>query len=230
MIDRLEKAFIQEKEFTSDVSHELKTPVAVILAQCEYALKQGEAEYKEALENVKKQCMRMLSMIQQLMQVSRTINTVNSLEREEFDISMICESVCDEMSSLASENGVTLEGEIQPDVLYKGDETLIMRMLINLVNNAVKYRDKSGERQSFVKVVLKKDETITIKVIDNGVGISKENRERIFDRFYKVDKSRSDEDSFGLGLSMVKWIAEAHGGSVEVESVPEVGSTFTIRL
>lgn len=230
MIDRLEKAFIQEKEFTSDVSHELKTPVAVILAQCEYALKQGESEYKEALENVKKQCMRMLSMIQQLMQVSRTINTVNSLEREEFDISMICESVCDEMSSLASENGVTLEGEIQPDVLYKGDETLIMRMLINLVNNAVKYRDKSGERQPFVKVVLKKDETITIKVIDNGVGISKENRERIFDRFYKVDKSRSDEDSFGLGLSMVKWIAEAHGGSVEVESVPEVGSTFTIRL
>ena len=169
-------------------------------------------------------------MIQQLMQVSRTINTVNSLEREEFDISMICESVCDEMSSLASENGVTLEGEIQPDVLYKGDETLIMRMLINLVNNAVKYRDKSGERQPFVKVVLKKDETITIKVADNGVGISKENRERIFDRFYKVDKSRSDEDSFGLGLSMVKWIAEAHGGSVEVESVPEVGSTFTIRL
>lgn len=62
------------------------------------------------------------------------------------------------------------------------------------------------------------------------MGISKENRERIFDRFYKVDKSRSDEDSFGLGLSMVKWIAEAHGGSVEVESVPEVGSTFTIRL
>ena len=206
------------------------------MSQCEYALKQGDAEYREALENVKAQCIRMMSMIQQLMQVSRTINTANTLEKEEFNISMLCESVCDEMSSLASEKGVKIKTDVQPAVSYRGDETLIMRMLINLVSNAVKYRDANEDREAFVKITLKKEETdaeeayLLIKVIDNGIGISEEDTERIFDRFYKVDKSRSDEDSFGLGLSMVKWIAEAHGGSVDVESVPGEGSTFTVRL
>lgn len=241
MINRLEAAFIQEKEFTSDVSHELKTPVAVILAQCEYALEQGEsgggekeceAEYREALETVRTQGLRMMSMIQQLMQVSSTINTANSLELEEFDVSMLCESVCDELSALASEKGVSLEADAGDGILYRGDETLIMRMLINLVTNGIKYRNEEAPQQPFVKVELRasEDGRVVIKVKDNGIGISEKDCERIFDRFYKVDKARSDKDSFGLGLSMVKWIAEAHGGSVEVESAIGKGSEFTVTL
>lgn len=234
MISRLEKAFQMEKQFSSDVSHELKTPIAVILAECEYTLEETRQieEYQESLENIQKQCRRTMSMIQQLLQISRTINTASSIERENINLSILCESVAEELSIMAEEQGVRLITEIQPDVEIYADETLIMRLLINLLTNGVKYRRETAD--SYVKLLLADSKDLNqIKIVieDNGIGIAEKDQNNIFQRFYKADKSRTGEDtSFGLGLAMVKWIAEAHGGSVTVESVVGEGSRFIVKL
>ena len=254
MIDRLETAFKSEAEFTSDVSHELKTPVAVILAECEYALAAAdtEEEYKEALSAIQNQCRRMNSLITQLLQVSRTINTGKVIEKHDFSLSDLCESVTGELKAVAEGRGVSLSADVQPDISFNGDETLIMRMLINLLSNGIKYSDPS-KAESQVKLRLYSvgssaagsgpssgDGAAIIEVRDNGIGISDADLPHVFDRFYKADKSRTRDsdgssdsavaDSFGLGLSMVKWIAEAHGGSVRAESRKGEGSVFTVEL
>lgn len=233
MIDRLEDAFIAEKEFASDVSHELKTPIAVILADCEYILMKNRSidEYKESMETIQQQCKRTMSMIQQLLQVSRTIDKEKALEREDFNLSEMMGGIAEELEKVAKEKGVTLLRKIQPKVMVNGDETLLMRMIINLVTNGIKY--SSDDRDSWIKVSMGSgtDGRIHISVEDNGIGISQEDQVSIFHRFYKVDKSRTAEaNSFGLGLSMVKWIAEAHGGTITVESNLDQGSTFTVTI
>ncbi len=234
MISRLEKAFQMEKQFSSDVSHELKTPIAVILAECEYTLEETRQieEYQESLENIQKQCRRTMSMIQQLLQISRTINTASSIERENINLSILCESVAEELSLMAEEKGVSLLTEIKPDVEIYADETLMMRLLINLITNGVKYRRKTDN--SYVKLILtdsEEAEQIKIIIEDNGIGISEKDQSEIFRRFYKVDKSRTGEDtSFGLGLAMARWISEAHGGNISVESILGMGSRFIVTL
>ncbi len=231
MIERLENAFKAEKEFSSDVSHELKTPVSVVLAECEYMLEENRSidEYKESLENIQKQCMRTMSMIQQLLQISRTIDKAKALEKEEIDLSMLCESLVSELSLIAKDEGVSLESDIEKGICIYADETLILRMIMNLMTNAIKYsRSVDAPR---IRISLQKKDHVYIVVEDNGIGISQEDQPNIFNRFYKVDKSRTaEENSFGLGLAMVKWIAEAHDGKVEVESELGKGSTFTVTL
>lgn len=231
MMERLENAFLAEKEFSSDVSHELKTPISVILAECEYTLQENRstAEYKESLETIQKQCKRTMSLIQQLLQISRTINRADAIEPEHFDLSILCESIVSELSLMAEEEGVALQCDIAPEISIYADETLLMRMIINLITNSIKYR-KDGT-DSYVKLTLRRGDRIVITVEDNGIGIKKEDLPNIFNRFYKVDKARTAEDgSFGLGLSMVKWIAETHGGSVSAESDFGRGSKFTVVL
>lgn len=231
MMERLENAFLAEKEFSSDVSHELKTPISVILAECEYTLQENRstAEYKESLETIQKQCKRTMSLIQQLLQISRTINRADVIEPEHFDLSILCESIVSELSLMAEEEGVALQCDIAPEISIYADETLLMRMIINLITNSIKYR-KDGT-DSYVKLTLRRGDRIVITVEDNGIGIKKEDLPNIFNRFYKVDKARTAEDgSFGLGLSMVKWIAETHGGSVSAESDFGRGSKFIVVL
>lgn len=231
MIERLENAFQAEKEFSSDVSHELKTPISVILTECEYTLQENRqtAEYIESIETIQKQCMRTMSLIQQLLQVSRTIDKEKALDKENFNLSLLCSSIIDELSLSAEEKGVFLTSNIESNIEITADETLIMRMIINLLTNAIKYSHTCDNPK--VELSLSKKEYIKIIVKDNGIGIKKEDQENIFHRFYKVDKARkSEENSFGLGLAMVKWIAEAHNGKVSVESEIGKGSKFTITL
>ncbi len=232
MIARLEGAFQAEKEFSSDVSHELKTPISVIMAECEYILEENRniEEYKESLETIQTQCARTMSLIQQLLQVSRTINTGQAIEKEEINLSILCESIAAELQLVAEEEGVQMLTSIEDNIQIYADETLMMRLIMNLLTNGIKYRQDRPD--SFVKLTLKTENNqIIIQVSDNGIGISEKDKELIFNRFYKADKSRTGEDtSFGLGLSMVKWIAEAHRGKAEVFSKIGEGSTFTVTL
>ena len=231
MIERLEDAFKAEKEFSSDVSHELKTPISVILAECEYTLEKNRSidEYKESVENIQKQCRRTMSLIQQLLQVSRTIDKAKAIDKEDIDLSLLSESIIDELSLMAKDEGVDLKGEIEKDIRISADETLIMRMILNLITNAIKYSRQVENPQ--VRLSVRKADRVYIAVEDNGIGIKQEDQANIFNRFYKVDKSRTaEENSFGLGLSMVKWIAEAHDGKVEVESEIGRGSRFIVTL
>ena len=236
MIERLENAFQAEKEFSSDVSHELKTPISVILTECEYTLEENRTndEYRESIETIQQQCRRTMSLIQQLLQMSRTINTDKIIDREQINLSLLCESISEELSFMAEEKGVRLLTSIEKDIEIFADETLMMRLIINLITNGIKYRREDAD--SFVRLTLTSGESkILIKTEDNGIGISKEDCAHIFNRFYKVDKSRTEsstegDTSFGLGLSMVKWIAEAHQGKASVKSTMGKGSVFTVVL
>lgn len=237
MISRLEEAFLSEKQFSSDVSHELKTPVSVILAECEYILQENRRieEYKESLEVIQKQCKRTMSLIQQLLQISRTIDKEKTLEKETFDLSILCQSIVSELSLVAEEKGIFLSSRITPDIQFCGDETLIMRMILNLLTNGIKYSRTASEtgpaEKPWVTLTLSKADRIVIIIEDNGIGIRQEDLSNIFHRFYKVDKARKEEkDSFGLGLAMVKWIVEAHNGQISVESIIGKGSRFTVTL
>ena len=173
-MERLENAFLAEKEFSSDVSHELKTPISVILTECEYTLQQNRsaAEYQESLETIQKQCKRTMSLIQQLLQISRTINRADAIEQETFDLSILCESIVSELSLMAEEKGTTLQCDIAPEISIYADETLLMRMIMNLITNSIKYRREQVD--SYVKLTLRRSDNIVITVEDNGIGIKKE--------------------------------------------------------
>ncbi|MEG1725313.1 MAG: HAMP domain-containing sensor histidine kinase [Anaerovoracaceae bacterium] len=231
MIDRLENAFESEKQFASDVSHELKTPISVILAECEYTLQETRTsgEYVESMESIEKQCKRTMALISQLLQLSRTINKENMIVKEEINLSIMCESLIEELSLTANNKNLVFLKEIQENVTIFADETLIMRMILNLMTNGLKY----GKPGGFIKLFMGTCENnmVKISVSDDGIGISKEDSEHIFNRFYKADRARMPgENSFGLGLSMVKWIAEAHGGTISLDSVLGEGSRFTVML
>lgn len=231
MLGELEEAFRREKQFTSDVSHELRTPVSVIMAQCGACLADESLteEQSSQILLIQRKAKEMSEMISHLLFLSRADQGRQLLNREQVDVSALTEMAAEEQKMLAdeSESGVKIECRIREGITAYVDETLYIRMLINLISNAVYY---SGEG-STVTVSLDSDgRWVTGSVADNGIGISKEDLPHIWERFYRADTSRSGGSHSGLGLSMVKWIAQAHGGSIEAESTPGKGSVFTFRL
>ena len=143
---------------------------------------------------------------------------------------MLAEGIVEELSYMGEEKGIRVDGDIEPGIQVTADETLIMRVIINLLTNAIKYKRTIPD--AFVHLALRQtDDLVEIAVCDNGIGIADENLDQIFKKFYKVDKARSREgESFGLGLAMVKWIVEAHDGNIMVESRLGEGSRFTVML
>lgn len=228
MLERLQQSFEMEKQFTSDVSHELRTPASVIISQCEYALSDnaGKEDKDSALESALRQAKRMSAIISQLLLLARAESGKFKPTFEKISISDLFEMVAMEQEEEARNRGLKWEQEIARDILIWGDETLLIRMLTNLVSNAIRYNRPKGT------VMLRLYEYGTacmIEVEDTGVGIVKEDLPRIWKRFYRADSSRSSEGT-GLGLSMAKWIAGVHGGDIEVKSEYNKGSLFTIRL
>lgn len=232
MIERLQKAFENERQFSSDVSHELRTPIAVILSHCDYALEREHTpeEYQKTLENIQIQGKRMSALCAQLLELSQNFHAANSLQKEEVDLSLLCESICEEMSTAAEERQIRLESHIQENLIAQVDEVQWMRLMINLLSNAIRYGKKNGTIRVFLTNASTSE--ILLKVQDDGPGIPEEQHDKIFTRFYRADDGHSPhaEGSFGLGLSYVKWIAEAHGGSVTLDSKPGAGSTFIVRI
>ena len=228
MFARLEDAFETEKQFTSDASHELRTPTTVILSQCEYALAhaQPNEETKEALEAIQGQAQKMAALISQLLTLARTDRNHKKLTLEPVDLSELAEMVAEQQAELAEEKQISVQTDIESGIVLQGDETMLMRLLINLMENGVKY----GREHGWLKVSLHREgDAVRGCVADNGVGIAPEHLEQIWKRFWQADPARSTQGA-GLGLSMVKWIAEAHGGTVSVRSTPGEGSEFTFLL
>ncbi|BBF43723.1 sensor histidine kinase [Lachnospiraceae bacterium KM106-2] len=226
MFERLDEAFEREKQFTSDVSHELRTPVSVILSQCEYAMEQkNNKETKEALESIYHQTSRMSNMIGQLLTLARSDGGRERLSLEEIFISELVEVIVEELREKAERKQIRIEMEVEEELVLYGDEMMLIRFFTNLISNAIHY----GRRGGWIKVVLKREEDkIKGFVQDNGIGIAKEEQDKIFRRFYQVDSARTskEESNSGLGLAMVRWIATAHQGEVTVESEEGIGSTF----
>lgn len=227
MCDRLERSFEAERQFTSDASHELRTPVAVILAECD-SLDHGqptEADYRQSLDVIRRQGQQMSRLIGQLLHITRLEQGTQRLQLETADLSQLVEVLCAEQAHLAPE-GTTLAVHTQPDIAVTGDVTLLSRMLTNLISNAYCYGKPGGH----VWVELHRDGgEAVLSVRDDGIGIAPEDQERIFQRFYQVDAARG-KDGSGLGLFMVRQAVRLHGGSVTVESRIGEGSAFIVRL
>ena len=231
MMDKLEDSFENEKQFTSDVSHELRTPVTVILSQCEYALQEDTPaqEIKDCIRSIAAQARKMSSLISQLLTLARADKGIQKLHYELLNLSELAEIITEEQKGIASKKGITLETCIQPDILFRGDETMLMRLFINLISNSITY----GKENGLTRISLSSDgNLITGSVSDNGIGIEKDKLDKIWKRFYQVNPARSsgEREGAGLGLPMVKWITEAHGGTVCAESTPGSGTVFTFTF
>lgn len=227
MMDKLEEAFETEKQFTSDVSHELRTPVSVILAQCEYALSEHTSpeEMRDSLSVIKKQAVKMNSLISQLLTLARADNGTLALHPETFNLSELLDIIVQEQQEIANEKNITIQPQITPDIMMYADETLMMRFFINLISNGIRYGKEGGH----IIVTLANDNgKISGSIADDGIGIPEDKLPHIWNRFYQVNPARTSDDSgsSGLGLPMVQWIAKVHHGTVSVTSVPGQGTEF----
>lgn len=229
MISRLESSFEQMKRFTADASHELKTPLSILRGEVEVGLmrERSPAEYQEILKSCLEEIGRMSRIVDDLLTLARTDLGSLGLRLERLDLMEVAEEVWRGFYREAVARGLkfSLEGT-RVEVL--GDREKLRRAIANLVDNAVKYTPDGG----YIKVeVGSEDDFATVSVSDTGEGIPPEHQERVFDRFYRVDKARSRErGGTGLGLSICKGIVEAHGGRISLESEPGVGSTFKVFL
>lgn len=225
MFERLEASFEAEKQFTADASHELRTPISVIKGACEYGMKYDETpeERQETITMIHRQAEKMSTLVSELLSMTRLDQGTERANFTEADISALTKSICQEQT----EEGYTLHCDIEENIIALIDVSLISRLLQNLLDNAVKYGRPNG---GIWVSLCKKEGEIQLSVKDDGMGIPAEHREKIWQRFYQADPSRSGDNGAGLGLSMVKKIAEIHGGYMSLESEEGKGSTFTLHL
>ena len=226
--DRLERSFKAETQFTSDASHELRTPVTVILAECDTLERtQPTAEdYQEGMSVIRRQAQQMSRLIGQLLHITRLEQGTQKTYMERADLSALAEAVC-EQQRLIAPAGTELTLDAPEPVEVQADVLLMTRVLNNLIANAFRYGKDGGH----VSVTVRQENGWAVLAArDDGIGIAPEQQERIWQRFYQVDPARSGGEGTGLGLYMVRQIARLHGGTAEVDSAPGQGSTFTVRI
>lgn len=225
LLERLERSFEAEKQFTSDASHELRTPVSIIKSACEYSLKYDETrkEQEETIHMISRQAEKMSEIISQLLNITRLEQETEHLLLEPVDMGELLKSLCEEQPYDPSR--LTLN--IKDSVTAPANPLLLSRLVQNLIDNAFKYGRPDGHVQ--ISLIRSGNETI-IAVQDDGPGIPPEEQEKIWQRFYQSDSSRSGQNGAGLGLPMVKQIARLHGGYMTLESTAESGSIFAFHL
>ncbi len=224
---RLEAAFGQQKQFATDAAHELRTPVSVLLTQTQGMLNRShsEAEYREALEACQRAAQRMRRLIESLLELARLDAGQEPMKRIAFDLSGCVRETAQTLQPLADERQVKILCDL-PAIECVGDPERLGQVINNLLANAINYNRKQG----IVEVsVVRERGAVTLRVRDTGQGIAPEDLPRVFERFYRADKSRSAGHS-GLGLAISKAIIDAHGGSISVTSEPGTGSEFTVRI
>lgn len=233
MLARLEQSFASLHRFTADASHELKTPLMVLRAGVERALVHPglPPEILQSLDETLAQINRMAEMVESLLTLARADEGRAPLAVEECDLRELVADVAETAGMLGESAGVT-EVHALPDapVVLAVDRHRIREMLLNIVTNAIKYTPQGGT----VSISLEQDtEAVTVSVRDTGIGIAAGDLPHIFERFWRADPARSrtgDRPGVGLGLAITKWIVEAHGGTISVQSRPGRGSVFTVRL
>src|SRR5215216_2759703 len=231
MISKLEQAFDRERRFTADASHELKTPLAVLRGDIEVALRRERSpeEYKRVLQSNLEEIARLTKLTDDLLTLARSDAGEQVLELEPVRLDRLAAEAHAYVKPLAESVGVSLSYDApHSPILIEGDEKRLKQLLVNLLDNAIKYTPPGGSARLALTV---KDSSALIEVSDNGRGIPASALPQVFERFYRQsDLKDSRVTGFGLGLAISKWIVDAHGGTIEVESAEGKGARFSISL
>jgi len=226
---RLEAAFAQQQQFTSDAAHELRTPITVMLAQTQTALarERGAAEYRATVQACQRAAQRMRKLMESLLELARLDAGQETLKRMPFDLAKTAGDSVELLAPLAEARGLKIHCAV-PALPCVGDPERMGQVVTNLLGNAIEYNQESGQ----VRITGERQGgTVILSVSNSGPGIAAEDLPRIFERFYRTDKARSGSGGHtGLGLAISKAIVEGHGGSLEAASQPGKGATFTLRL
>lgn len=247
MISRLDQSFRQVKQFTTDASHELKTPLTILKGEVEVALRKERTspEYQQVLRSNLEEINRMSQIVGDLLLLSKADSGELRLNKENFNLTDILFEIAAQMKVLAQSKNLRIEAtNHQGEVQLFGDALRIRELFLNLIENGIKYTEEGGSIHISLNkepIASEKDPSTwpdgdqkkyaKVTITDTGIGIAQEDQQKIFDRFYRVDKARSREQGgSGLGLSICKWIVEAHQGDIKVESEMGRGSTFIVKL
>jgi heavy metal sensor kinase len=230
MLGRLDDSFHQVRQFSADASHELQTPLTILKGEVEVALRSQRSpkEYQRVLKSGLEEIDRISHLVEGLLLLARADAGMLRLDRQPVALTELMQEVCEQMKVVAGERSISLHSESPEPVSLVGDREHLRRLLLNVVDNAIKYTPAGGS----VTLSLQSDnDWVSLRISDTGIGLSRDEQERIFSRFHRATEARSrDEKGVGLGLSIARSIADAHGGRIEVESTPGQGSTFTIFL
>ncbi|MFN2578933.1 MAG: sensor histidine kinase [Pyrinomonadaceae bacterium] len=230
LLARLENSFSQQQRFVADASHELRTPLAVLRGETEVALAQPRStdEYKASLLLIEDEAQRLSRIVEDLFMLAQQPFDAPAIMKERVSLNEVVSECARAAQVLAARKHLQLTVNASQPLSLIGDDELLQRMILNLLDNAVKYTPEGGE-VSLDLAIQNGDARITVR--DTGIGISKNDQRYVFDRFYRVDKARlRSAGGAGLGLSIAHWIAEAHGGRIRVDSTAGRGSLFTVEL
>ena len=230
MIDRLEISFAQIQQFTSDVSHELRTSLTIIRGEMDVALNRDRSaeEYKDVLHSALEEVIYLSDMAEKFLYLSTKTSNPNHVELKKLDGTLLFQYVTNHLWSLTVNKQIELHVGIPDSFTLNGDEDLLRRLFINLIENAIKYSPDGGAVE--IKAC-RNNEFIRFEVTDNGIGIPEKHLPFIFQRFYRADDSRTrSQGGSGLGLSLCKWIADVHHGTIEIRSKTDQGTTVIVNL
>ena len=234
MTEQLDEAFAMQRRFSASAAHELRTPIAVLRTKLDVfkKKKREQHEYDELVDTMETYIDRLSSIITDLLEFAETSELG---ETEDVSLDSVVKTVVDDLESVAQNNMVNVQIDVQPKAqseaqafIVKGNTNLLYRALYNLVENAIRYNHKEGSVNIALEI---EGQECLVTIADTGVGIAPEQRELVFEPFYRVNKSRSREfGGAGIGLSLVKTILKRHGASITVSENNPQGSVFTIRI
>jgi heavy metal sensor kinase len=230
MLGRLDTAFQQIRQFSADASHELQTPLTILKGEIEVALRTSRSsqEYQDVLASALEESDRIALLVEALLMLSRADAGVLRMDRQPVDLAELIAEVVEQARVLAETRGVSLESKSVAPLTVLGDCAHLRRLLLNLVDNGIKYTPAGGR----VTLSLRQDkEWAALQITDTGIGLAAEEQERVFQRFYRAPEAVSQgKEGSGLGLCIARSIATAHGGRIEVQSAVGCGSRFTVFL
>lgn len=226
MLARLDAAFQRERRFTADASHELRTPLAAmqLILSVTRAEQRTPEEYEQALDDLADETNRLRVLTDDLLRLSRSDNRPTS-SRQCIDLAELVGDVAETLRPLAEARDLTLACALPHDLRVRGDRDSLIRLFVNLIDNAITYTPQGAIQISGQQ----RDSVVQIAIADTGIGIAPQHLPHIFERFYQIDPARSS-DGAGLGLALAHDIVHAHHGTITVDSVPDVGTTFRITL
>lgn len=229
MLDRIRNLVTGVRRMNDDIAHDLRSPLTRMRGLAEVTLTQEAREeaYTHLAASTIEECDRLLAMISTMLTISRTEDGVTAVERRPVDVSKLVLKACDLFQTSAEDKNIVLSARVEERIVVNGDQSMLQRMVANLIDNAIRYTDPEGCID--VSLNTAEENQAILAVTDTGIGITLEDQALVFERFYRGDRSRSQEGA-GLGLSLALAVARAHGGDIGLYSTPGQGSTFTVRL